>query len=211
MIVGDLGLGRLNISNGSSVHSNQLAAPGRSTGSIGLVTVDGTGTLWSNSQDIEVGGLGTGDLEITNGGQINCRAAYVGNARAPNNGTVRIDGSGSAWTNTNDLGNGQFGVGTLLISNGGHASNEGGFVGSGTVTIDGVGSTWSNSGQLMVGDSFNFTGDATVLISNGGTLTCNNCHTQGSFGHPSTVTVDGVGSVWNTNFLTIGEGAAVAP
>ena len=76
------------------------------------------------------------------------------------------------------------------------------------MTIDGVGSTWSNSGQLMVGDSFNFTGDATVLISNGGTLTCNNCHTQGSFGHPSTVTVDGVGSVWNTNFLTIGEGGS---
>ena len=77
LIVGDLGLGRLNISNGSSVHSNQNAVLGRSTGSIGLVTVDGTGTLWSNSQDIEVGGLGTGDLEITNGGQINCRAAYV--------------------------------------------------------------------------------------------------------------------------------------
>src|SRR5207248_6615782 len=64
------GTGTLNITNGATV-SDQFGYlgyfpefPGHSSGT---VTVDGTGSTWTNSADLSVGRSGTGVLNITNG------------------------------------------------------------------------------------------------------------------------------------------------
>jgi T5SS/PEP-CTERM-associated repeat protein len=67
------GTGTLNITNGGTV-SDQFGYlgyfpefPGHS---IGIATVDGIGSTWTNSADLSVGRSGTGVLHITNGGSV---------------------------------------------------------------------------------------------------------------------------------------------
>ena len=211
--VGFAGTGALNINSGGQVSNFSQASIGETTGSVGMVTVDGTGSSWTPDAGVTVGGNGRGTLTITNGGTVS--SPIFGNGVVGNNpgstGTVNISGAGSTWTNSNALvvgGNG--GTGMLHISSGGAVSNLYGIVGefsgaTGTVTIVGTGSNWTNSGDLFVGSNG---GVGMVTITNGGQLLDANGNIGfGSFFFkPSgTVTVDGAGSIWtNSGDVNIG-------
>ncbi len=215
--VGFSGTATLNISSGGQVFSNfSQASIGESTGSVGMVTVDGAGSSWTPAEGVYVGDSGSGTLTITHGGTVS--SIFSGNGVIGNNpgssGSVSVSGAGSNWTNGNALvvgGNG--GTGILHISSGGAVSSSYGIVGeidgaTGTVTIDGTGSSWTNSGgDLFIGSDG---GVGMLTITNGGQLSDANGNI-GSVGasffpdSTGTVSVDGAGSTWtNSGNLNIG-------
>lgn len=67
LIVGDTNEGILDIVNGGVV-SDFLAQIGTNVGSSGTVSVNGSGSQWSNAAVLELGGFGTGNLNILDGG-----------------------------------------------------------------------------------------------------------------------------------------------
>jgi T5SS/PEP-CTERM-associated repeat protein/autotransporter-associated beta strand protein len=190
LIVGGSGTGTLLITNGgavSSVSSNYGGTIGYSLGSSGMVTVTGSGSIWTND-GLDVGFEGAATLLISNGGTVSDvnydnddYNSYIGGSA----GIVTVTGNGSKWIGSAGL----YVRGTLLISNGGAVSSGFGTI-SGTVTVTGSGSIWTNAG-LFVGNE----GAGTLLISNGGTVVSdNNLSYIGVDGGPGTVTVTGSGS-----------------
>jgi len=85
-----------------------------------------------------------------------------------------VTGSGSAWSNANDLYVGLSGAGNrLVVGNGGVVRNSRGYVGGNTFSsnnlalVTGAGSLWTNRQQLHIG--LNGTGNQ-LVVSNGGTV-----------------------------------------
>ena len=108
--------------------SSDLGYIGFDAGSTGTVTVDGTGSSWTNSSLLYAGYSGTGTLTIQNGGAVSNTIGYIG-VNSGSTGTVTVDGAGSSWTNTGTLYVGNSGTGTLTIQNGGAVSNTFGYIG----------------------------------------------------------------------------------
>ncbi len=106
------GSGTLSIINGGSV-SGTFGQIGYSDGD-GTVTVDGAGSTWTSTSNLNVGAFGNGTLNITNGGGVSSATAVVGNGSGAV-GTVTIDSAGS-WTNSGVLIVGQGGSGTLNLN-----------------------------------------------------------------------------------------------
>jgi len=156
-----------------------------------VVTVDGTGSDWANSDELYVGYGGSATLNIISGGTVGSSIGYI------NWGSeVAVDGVGSTWTNGNRLRVGEFGNGTLNITNGGAVSssfaNIGDYPGlTGKLTVDGIGSTWI--GQYLI---IGVEGDGTLNITNGGSVSNTHGFIASLFGSTGVVTVDGIGSTW---------------
>ena len=206
LFVGESGAGSLAILGGGQVTLDEFdrhSYIGWEIDSTGEVTVDGMGSTWTHTsevgmQDVYVGYSGEGTLTITNGGQVSNRFGFVGyNPTAV--GVVTVDGPGSTWNNTDNLFIGDQGDGTLHISNGATVSNYIAFVGntgSGTVTVDGSGSTWENVNREVVVGNF---GAGSVAITNGGRVHSSDGLVGAEDGSLGTVTVDGIGSVWDND------------
>ncbi len=199
--VGYRGDGSLLIENGGYLYSNyNRAYIGNWAGSTGTVTVTGPGSTWAGPGGLHIGYVGTGALNIENGGSVsNSEECYLGRDSGAF-GSAYVSGPGSVWSNLKDLHVGNLGDGSLLIENGGTVSNTQGYVGSGngsTATVTGPGSAWNNESYLHVGNL----GPATLLIEDGGTVTSN----SGSINAHSIATVTGPGSTWiSSNDITVG-------
>ncbi|MHC4716409.1 MAG: beta strand repeat-containing protein, partial [Planctomycetota bacterium] len=158
--------------------------------------VDGRGSKWTNSGELNVGHAGRGSLSVTGGGEVSNTAGYVGRY-AGAVGTVTVDGTGSKLTISGTLSVGDCGAGSLSVTGGGEVSNTYGFVGfspgsDGTVTVSGTGSKWTNSeGLYVIRGSMNVSGGGKVSSAGG--------HVSARSGSDSTVTVDGAGSAWTSS------------
>ncbi|MEJ8850863.1 autotransporter-associated beta strand repeat-containing protein [Variovorax rhizosphaerae] len=164
-------VGILSIEGGGSL-TNVGSVVGNLPGSTGSVTVSGNGSTWRNTGSILVGGQATarGSLTVQNEGTLSSSGGSIGQD-AGSNGSVRITGSKSTWTNALGLSVGSFGQGTLTIENGaavqntGFAADIGSFAsGVGTVSVTGTGSSWGNNNGLNAGGS----GRGTLTVSDGG-------------------------------------------
>jgi T5SS/PEP-CTERM-associated repeat protein len=92
---------------------------GSKAGAVGGMTVDGTGSSAASDAEFYVGDEGEGTLAVTGGASVTSGDdAFIGSA-AGSRGTVRIDGTDSAWVNEKTLRVGDGGEGTLTIVNGG--------------------------------------------------------------------------------------------
>ena len=201
LYIGNAGNGELKITNGGTVRSYG-GTIGYSSISVGTVTVDGTNSNWTNDWVLRVGGSGKGTLNITDGGAVIDNICYIG-GDSGSTGFVTVSGPGSMLTNSSNLDVGYSGKGILNIANGaivnqlGSAYNyiaySSGSVG--TVTVDGTNSKWTNNGLLYVGCS----GNGTLKISNGGTVSSDQGYLSGYSGSVSIVTVDGKNSNWDNN------------
>jgi T5SS/PEP-CTERM-associated repeat protein len=216
--VGNCGSGTLSISGGGSVQTAGSSLIGFQPGSTGVITVDGANSTWTTNGGLTVGYYGNGTLLITNGGSVNSTySTYIGSSGSK--GVLTVDGAGSTWANGSILfiggGFGSSGSATLSITNGGSVTNTynayigaysgpvgGSYSGSmGVVSVDGADSTWSCAGALyMGGEDFMFQngGSGTLSITNGGCVTSSNTYIGYSPGSKCVVTVDGVGSTWNS-------------
>lgn len=228
--VGQGGNATLIISNGGSVVNHMHPAltitsivAGIFQNSVGTVTVTGDGSTWLNHGGLSVGGVGTGTLTISDGGQVLSKAVappwnggfdiYAGVIGSSSSGTgsVYVTGEGSNWTADGQLDVGRSGTGWLEIDSGGSVDSFRGKVGVnagsfGSVVVAGEGSSWNNSSWVLIGES----GSGTMAISDGASVTSSIGEIAvepGSSGH---VFVTGSDSSWfNTSALRVGiEGNA---
>ena len=187
----------LAVSDGGVV-ANTYGVIGADPGAEGLVTVDGVGSEWINTDGLVIGQEGIGTLEITNGGQVSSASGGIAlNAGAT--GDVTVDGAGSLFDISGSLNVGYADEGTLTITNGGEVrSGSDAYIGTvssgvGKVTVDGAGSLLSATSQdLYVG----YGGDGTLEISNGGEVEAGYVGiADDDAGAAGLVTVDGPGSL----------------
>ena len=211
--------GEITVSPSSTMLSN-IAHIGYNVGVAGTVTVNGTGSAWSNSSDLLVGSYGSGTLDILNGGAVTCGASVNIGKETGSTGTMTVDASN--LTASSNLVAGEYGTGTLTIQNGANVSSNQGRIAyrdgsNGMALISNA--TWTNSGNFMVGVIGTSTGELTInaggQVSNiGGGAIAYDTNAKG------TVTVTGSGSQWNigdyfqvgrkgTAILNITDGAAV--
>ncbi|MBN1396123.1 MAG: hypothetical protein JW959_13960 [Pirellulales bacterium] len=208
--IGKDSYGSVRVDGGTDVESWDVIL-GYGSGVTGEATINGAGTTWENrvwsyEDSIWVGFLGTGILNINNGGTVNSHSTGLG-CQSGSQGTVMVSGNGSALNN-GGICVGQLGKGTLEITNRGTVVNDHGCIGfeigsEGTAKVDGAGSTWTNNSLLAVGHSgtgtLNITGGGTVISGSGAD------EDRGDIGFDydakGTVTVDGAGSTWTNNCI----------
>lgn len=213
---------------------------GQALGGVGVMTVrgvhaNGTASSFTTTGPTYVGNFGTGTLNIENGGLVSNSSAAIGGGAVTTDtspagvvtsvtptmgvGTVNVagihaNGTRSTWTNTGALTIGNYGTGTLNVTDGGLVSNTGGIIGNiagstGAATVSGVNganrSTWTNS-SLTVGAS----GAGTLSVTDGGLVTGATGSVGTAASSTSTATVSGVNgtnrSTWtNSGSLSVGS------
>ncbi|WP_246647626.1 autotransporter family protein [Rhizobium laguerreae] len=101
VIVGQGGAvpGILTIQNGSTLTSFPNSRLGGAANTIGIATITGPGSQWTTSGNFHIGFLGTGILNIENGGQFNAGTAILGNF-ASASGTLNISSGGTLRAQT---------------------------------------------------------------------------------------------------------------
>lgn len=234
--IGSLGTGELRVENGAKVRSNTDSRGGRLTighypfggqpqgqrGS-GSVHVDGAGSLLSQNGMMIVGGVGSGNVTITNAAAVNSGIALLGgdeglNQYADGSGVVTLEGIGSQW-NVANLILGQTGTGEISLSGGARLINSnseffpfgsngrntvfGAESGSyGRMIVDGTTTQWvDNSDQLTIGAR----GTGELIIQGGAVVTSGSTLISPLPGGHGEVLVSGAGSRWRVGSISIGE------
>ncbi len=169
--VGSYGTGTLTIENGATV-TNTTSTVGNgniSRNGTGTVNVRGSGSSWTNSGSLIVGGYyGTGTVNIESGATVSSVGGKIGE-QSNSQGTVTVSGAGSRWTNTSYLYVGDGGSGSLNILDGGKVTSLSANLGrtsasTATVLVSGNGSVWDISNTLTIGSA----GTGTLTIENNG-------------------------------------------
>ncbi|MEM8865167.1 MAG: dockerin type I repeat-containing protein [Planctomycetota bacterium] len=156
VLLGDRGLGLLDVSNGGSVITDNLRlsiGSEFSPSSYGAVRISGSRSFVSVNNELSIGEISTGRLEVTDGARL--LTPTQESTSEITHGTVVIDGAGSIWQN---LGNGLVNSGgELHVINGGHFIDgfwptlSGGIDKAARTVVTGAGSRWSFRGLLQVG------------------------------------------------------------
>ena len=169
------------ISNGGSVTDQQGYVGYTNGSSSNSVTVTGSNSLWSNSENLYVGYFGKSNcLVISNGGKVLDQNGSVGFHGGGN--TALVTGTNSLWSNATSFYVGNCGSDSLLVvSNGGGIISSNGYIAEISrwsncgALITGSGSYWSNSGSLTIGSIANGGNNPSsgnsLVISNGGVVT----------------------------------------
>ena len=171
---------------------------GFDAGDFGNLIVSGGGSL-QVTDGLSVGLAGIGNLTIQDGAIVTDDAATIGSFPDTSAGTVVVDGAGSTWTNNTSLSVGGFGIGSLMVLNGGAVTGESCtisygthlFFGSGSVLVDGAGSSLSCNQALVIEIG------GSLSVQNGGVVVSDSASVDGS------VTLDGAGSTWTTGMVFI--------
>lgn len=133
---------------------------------------------FDGSHTLGVGYIGTGNLTIADGFQINSSTGYLGyTAGATGNATVTD--AHTKWEISGNLTVGNNGTGNLVIAHGGLVKSNSANIGyirfsNGTVTVDGPGSAWTVQNDLYVSggsgsNGYNL-GTGSLNIFNGGAV-----------------------------------------
>lgn len=94
IFIGHTAAGELTISGGGTVNNSEENTIGYNSGVSGKVTVTGTGSEWTTAHDNVIGGFGTSELRVENGGAVYDRNGTVGYA-VGGTGSVTITGADS--------------------------------------------------------------------------------------------------------------------
>ena len=199
MIIGGSGTGTLNIEAGARLSSGSAAFAfddriGDAVNAVGTVTVKGVGSIWKDGYTLTIGNLGTGTLNILNGGFVDSHSSRIGSQNG-SGGAATVSGAGSKWTNdTLNLRNSS----TLLVDAGGQVSGAAGSIDAGSVTsavatVRGAGSSWENTSDFNVGN----TGSGVLFVEAGGHVGSYNSRIGSVAGSVGKVTVTGTGSTLN--------------
>lgn len=181
------GQGTLNITAGGTVTSTFGAFIGNNFGSTGAVMISGAGSTLTANSGILVGGVGSGTLNILNGGTANSNGdvMYIGfnnNASYATTGVVGVDGASSNLNSSKDLSIGYLGnsgaasaTGTLTVTNGGTVNGSanieiGRAGGKGNVTVGKSDGSDTGVAKLSAVGNLNFGSDGGTA---GATLTVN--------------------------------------
>lgn len=222
-IIGNTGIGTVSVTSNSTVSLSGVSVNiAFGTGSQGALTVDGTGSQFTNARvngsggNIDVGVGGQGSLEIRNAGFVSAAQVWLRSAL----GDVMIDGVGSELrvTDSSLVVQG----GSVSVTNGAQLTTTSAFsdsIGS-QVTVDGGGSEWSagivglfattdpggaldiqNGGSFMASGYLSSSGGGSVNVTSGGSIQLTSPGAAGrslwfgqSGGSDDTLNVSGAGS-----------------
>ncbi len=206
---GDNGDGLMQIEDGASVMVGgdgvigELGESGGEPASDGEVTVAGSDSTLDIEGELEVGGEGSGELTIQDGGLATSGDSYLGREQF-GAGIVTVTGDESSWE-SETLRIGNRGDAELNILEGARVESDGlafAAVQEGSkvsITVDGNDSRLI-SGSLRIGNS----GEADLEITDGGSVSS----TDGWIGFndlgDGAVRVSGPESRWDSNNLTVG-------
>ncbi len=212
------GHGYLNILSGSDVTSaDSIIANGTNT--IGDALVSGTGSTWTTTGSLLVGGGGVGTLDVANGGFVQSGTATIANLASASGSSVNVDGAGSQWSVLGDLYLGASGSGTLNVTDNGNVDLGAAYLG---YTAAGSGAIVADNAILSIADRIGvgYNGTGSLTIRNGATVDSDGAILGWNSAATGTATVTGAGSRWDNTgtlyvgnlgdgFLTIADGAAV--
>lgn len=210
ILLGDLGAGTMDVTNGGAVASGAELELGYAAGSTGTLTVDGAGSSVDATGNLTVGGAGTGALSVSNGGDVSADIVYsaVGSGSTA---TFAIDGLNSNLQSSGAMYVGAYGTGTMDVTNGGSVASAaalelGSAAGStGTLTVDGATSSVDVDAKLHVGVD----GTGVMNISNGAQVNSVTTAIGGGTTGSGIVRVNGTSSVWeSTGALNVGTSGA---
>jgi len=162
IVVGSFGHGTMNVTGGGAITGTSpgpgygAIVVGNSAGSVGLLTVSGTGSTATANGPLTVGYLGTGSLEIGAGGAVTASTVAIG-LSAGSIGAVDVAAGGSLAT-TGALTVGSGGTGTLALGGGAvtaasiNVDSGGNLTGYGTATgaLAGTGAVVATGGTLTL-------------------------------------------------------------
>lgn len=170
--VAEDGDGNLSVTSGAHVSldwaENQRIQIAGSSGRIGVMTVDGAGSLVDHVGNVfDVGFSGNGTLNVLNSGAVVADNAMRIAVNTGSVGTVLVSGSDSLLTTNNLLLVGGFGDGTLTIESGGTVTANsalyfGYYGGTGTLNLN-------SGGTLAIGG----TNGIAIALASGGSHTFN--------------------------------------
>lgn len=144
--------GTLGISDGAIVESRKGVSPSGTSGAIGnlatangTVTINGSGSRWTQDGTMVVGWSGIGALAITNGGRLESEDGSIAKA-VGSNGSAEISDANSVWKLTRSL-----------------------YVGGDSAAAGGVGTlTVATNGAVTVADTLKLWSAGTINVSGGG-------------------------------------------
>lgn len=208
IIVGLLGAGTLNVTDGGVVTSTLNTVLGDENGATGTLTVQGAGSSVTATDWLGIGHFGRGYMTVSDGGAAAAGDVSLGE-NAGSLGVLEVTGIGSSLTSQRFLDVGFRGSGQLSVTNGATAGSLtdvriGVMAGAtGVVTVAGAGSSLSAAGQLRVGDR----GAGELTVSGGGTVGAQSGISIGSYASgQGVVTVTGPGSsLTSANWLYVGD------
>ncbi|MEM1026539.1 MAG: hypothetical protein AAGJ38_00475 [Planctomycetota bacterium] len=180
VFVGNVGRGEVRVEGGGFVDVETNAVLGSGVGSVGELTVEGTGfftrSLFESDGNLVLGQSGTGRLTVRSGGLVRSAVTLLGTTGG-GQGFVRVSGTSADW-NTDQLfvergdvlieADGSMDTGLATIGRDGPSS----------VTIDGERARWDARNTTLLG----FVGDATVAVLNGGTVVADRVFAASSAG-----------------------------
>ncbi|MBY5747966.1 autotransporter outer membrane beta-barrel domain-containing protein [Rhizobium leguminosarum] len=212
----------MTIQNGSTLTSTGQVRLGTVAGSTGVVTVTGPGSRWNATTviNLAVGFLGTGTINIENGGQVNVTNAILG-ATVTSSGTLNISSGGTLQAqtlrSTNGASQANFDDG-ILRATAANATFINGFSGNELNLLAG-GLTIDTAGFAVGTDAASgFSGVGGLSVTGGGvfSLLANSIYsgeTQIDFG--SGLALSGPGAIANSSRVvadgTFNVSAAAAP
>lgn len=140
------------VSNGAFVSDGAAIIGNLAASSNNFALVTGSGSLWTNRNGLDIGGLGRGNqMIVSNGGWVVSKTARLGVDASGSNNFVLVTGSGSVWSNALNLSVGNIGPGNrLVIEAGGLVNDDIGLVGdfnsasNNEALVTGLGSLWIN-------------------------------------------------------------------
>jgi autotransporter-associated beta strand repeat len=170
----------------------------------GTVTIDGTGSAWNMTGQLNVGLFSPGSITISDGGALTALTAVIG-SNDGGVGTVTVAGPGSSFVLAggppSQLIIGNSGVGSFSVLAGGFVSSADISVGqsvtgigSGLLTVSGAGSLLEATRLLAIGDG---SSSSLMEIRDGGAVVSQAAYIGSAGGHGD-VLVTGAGSTWET-------------
>ncbi|ARP93276.1 autotransporter family protein [Bordetella genomosp. 13] len=220
------GNGTVRILDGGVADSSQSVLLGLDSTSVGNITVSGSASTWtiSRTASLYIGDLGTGTVQIDDGGAVRSGQGLIG-VSGGGNGRVTVSGPASIWDTVANIYAGFEGTGELEVLDGATVSTVGsagptsaasvyigyGTGGSGTVTVSsstGDISTLTATDRVEVGRN----GAGTLTIERGGLVRAeSNTHIAIFSGSTGTLDLNGDASgrgVLETGSVVHGEGTA---
>jgi T5SS/PEP-CTERM-associated repeat protein len=213
--IGDLGPGNLLVvSNGATVVDEEGIVGHQNSSGHNTVLVDGTGSIWSNTEYVYVGYDGaTNQMKVTNGGAVIDGTGVIGDTNSSPGNVIVVSGAGSTWINTSNLFMGYFGsMNQLIVTNGGAVYGANSYIGTyppssnNTIIVTGPGSVWITTTNFDLGDEGS--GNA-LMIKDGGVVITPAAAMGNLLGSSNnTALVTGIGSVWSNTVGGIGVGGS---
>jgi len=201
--IGHFGHGELHVLNGAQVRPGLHSFIGYQGGSSGLLRISGAGSSLSsnpiNGGDVNIGVVGAGEAELTDGGYLFGRNIFLGQTGS-SHGALSLDGTGTLAKATFkvSVGYGWNSDGSLYISQGARIDSLWGIIGemggtSGYAEISGSDSLWQINDGFYVG----FYGDGKLLVSDGGTIASKFTRISHHAGSRADIILRDPGSSWH--------------